>query len=151
RRAASCGAIGECWAPEACSDKHAEVFISPEISNGAKIIDVLAHELVHASVGNKEGHGKVFKKAALAIGLEGPMRATKASPAFGKWCQALFKRIGPYPAGYLSNEKGIKKQSTRLLKCECPRCGYTVRVTRKWIEDAGAPFCPTDDVQFECA
>lgn len=33
------------------------------------------------------------------------------------------------------------KQTTRLLKCQCDICGYTVRVTRKWL-DIGAPHCP---------
>jgi hypothetical protein len=28
------------------------------------------------------------------------------------------------------------------LKAECGDCGYTVRVTRKWVDDAGAPHCP---------
>lgn len=35
------------------------------------------------------------------------------------------------------------KQTTRLIKCVCPAddCGYTVRVTQKWL-DVGAPHCP---------
>ena len=36
-----------------------------------------------------------------------------------------------------------KKQSSRLLKAECESCGYTVRVTRKWVDQVGAPHCPT--------
>ena len=78
KRAASCGAIGECWATEASSDRHAELFISPELTEGARILDVLAHELVHATVGTNAGHGKAFKQCALKIGLRGPMRSTSA-------------------------------------------------------------------------
>lgn len=33
------------------------------------------------------------------------------------------------------------KQTTRLKKCECEECGYTVRVTQKWLE-VGPPHCP---------
>jgi len=33
------------------------------------------------------------------------------------------------------------KQSTRLRKVECTDCGYTVRVTQKWL-DVGKPHCP---------
>lgn len=33
------------------------------------------------------------------------------------------------------------KQSTRLIKAYCDECGYTVRVTRKWIRVA-FPICP---------
>ena len=32
-----------------------------------------------------------------------------------------------------------RKQSVRMLKCECQACGYTVRTARKWLETAGAP------------
>lgn len=31
--------------------------------------------------------------------------------------------------------------STRLIKVYCPECGYTMRVTRKWLE-AAVPRCP---------
>lgn len=33
------------------------------------------------------------------------------------------------------------KQTTRLKKAECSQCGYTVRVTSKWLE-VGPPGCP---------
>jgi hypothetical protein len=36
-----------------------------------------------------------------------------------------------------------KKQSTRLLKASCSKCGYVVRVTAKWLKAAGAPYCGT--------
>lgn len=32
--------------------------------------------------------------------------------------------------------------TTRLLKAECLDCGYTVRVTNKWLAGKGAPICP---------
>ena len=34
-----------------------------------------------------------------------------------------------------------KKQTTRLKKAICGECGYTVRVTSKWLE-VGPPHCP---------
>ena len=36
---------------------------------------------------------------------------------------------------------GPAKQGTRMVKLTAPDCGYTVRTTRKWI-DQGAPMCP---------
>jgi hypothetical protein len=145
KRAASCGAIGECWSVKASSDRHAELFISPQLTDGARIVDVLAHELVHATVGTDAGHGKLFKQCALKIGLVGPMRATTAGAEFVGWAEALFKRIGPYPAGFLTD---TPKQGTRLIKCECANCGYNVRITRKWLTLAGPPICPTDKVSL---
>jgi len=143
KRAASCGAIGECWATEASSDRHAELFVSPELTEGGRILDVLAHELVHATVGTAAGHKRPFKQCALKIGLRGPMRSTTASPEFTAWAEALMQRVGAYPAGYLTD---TPKQGTRMLKCECSTCGYTVRITRKWLTLAGPPICPTDRI-----
>jgi hypothetical protein len=145
KRAASCGAIGECWATDASSDQHAELFISPELTEGARIVDVLAHELVHATVGTAAGHRKPFKQCALKIGLQGPMRSTTANPEFNAWAQTLFKRIGPYPAGFLTD---TPKQGTRMLKCECPTCGYVARVSHKWLALSGPPICPSDKIQL---
>jgi SprT-like family len=143
KRAASCGAIGECWSPNASSDQHAELFISPELTDSVRILGVLAHELDHATVGPEAGHGKLFKRCALAIGLQGPMRATTAGPDFVEWAQALFKRIGPYPAGFLTH---MPKQGTRMLRCECGVCDYIARVSQKWLSQSGPPICPTDRV-----
>lgn len=35
-----------------------------------------------------------------------------------------------------------KKSKTYLLKSACPECGYTIRITRKHVVDAGCPACP---------
>jgi SprT-like family protein len=145
KRAASCGAIGECWSASASSDQHHELFISPELTESTRIMDVLAHEMTHATVGTDAGHKKAFKQCAITIGLQGPMRATTASPAFVNWAQELFKRIGLYPAGFLTD---TPKQGTRTIKCECSVCGYIARVTKKWLEAVGPPICPTDQIPF---
>ena len=143
KHAGTCGVVGECWSVEASSDRHAELFISPALMVGADILHILAHELVHATVGTAAGHGKLFKQCAIKIGLAGPMRATIAGPEFAAWAEALFKRIGPYPAGFLTD---TPRQTTRQLKCACSLCGYTARVTRKWLAVAGPPICPSDRV-----
>lgn len=44
---------------------------------------------------------------------------------------------GPKP----NPNRMIKKQSTRLIKVMCAACGYTMRITRKWLEVA-VPDCP---------
>jgi hypothetical protein len=74
KRAASCGAVGECWSTKASSDRHAELFISPELTEGARILDVLAHELDHATVGTEAGHGKLFLVARPARPVCGGLR-----------------------------------------------------------------------------
>lgn len=145
-------AIGQCWSHEVSTDKYNEIFISPELGTkkgSVRILGVLAHELAHATVGIKAGHKGPFKQCALAIGLEGPMTATTEGPEFKAWAERHIDNIGPYPAGAISLDLR-KKQSTRLLKCECSDCGYIARVSKKWIESAGAPNCPTDEIQMIC-
>jgi hypothetical protein len=135
-------AIGECWSPVASADQHAEIFISPRLSDSVGILGVVAHELIHAAVGHEAGHKAPFARPAKALGLVGKMTATVP----GNELTALFKQWlevnGDYPAGNLSPmDNGKKKQSTRLIKAICD-CGYTVRITKKWIEEVGAPHCP---------
>jgi hypothetical protein len=141
-------AIGQCWGVEASSDKHNEIFISPELRDSTRIIGVLAHELVHATVGVKAGHKKPFKQCALAIGLTGKMTSTNESAEFLGWAAGVINKLGMYPAGSISDAKR-KKQTTRLLKCECGECGYVVRVAKSWAE-IGLPICPTDNQPMIC-
>lgn len=135
--------IGECWSTEASADQHAEIFLVPTLADPVEIVATLAHELAHATVGVAARHGPMFRKCALAIGLAGKMTATHADETFKRWIGDAIDRIGPYPAGALDGmTTGRTKQKARLLKAECGACGYTVRVTRKWVEEAGAPHCP---------
>lgn len=44
-----------------------------------------------------------------------------------------------YPQPDVTHEH--KQQATRLIKCWCRSCGYTVRTTQRWLV-GGAPLCP---------
>ncbi len=133
--------IGQCWSDTVCTDKHFETFISPALRDGDQIFGVLAHELVHATVGLKVGHKGAFKHCATTIGLEGKMTATTNGPAMAERAKAFITKHGKYPAGAIVSDKGRVKQGTRLIKCECSECGYIARTTAKWIEN-GTPLCP---------
>lgn len=145
--------IGQCWYSSASSDQHVEIFISPELGDAeqtSRIVGVAAHELVHSVVGPGVGHRKPFKQCAVAIGLKGPMPATTESDEFVAWVNdVVVPKIGPYPAGKIIWQR--KKQTTRLVKCECVTCQYPVRTTRIWIDNHGAPHCPTHGAMVECA
>lgn len=135
--------IGQCWYPEAAKDKSTHVFISPVIGDALRVSDVLLHELCHSVAGQKAGHKGQFKRVAVAMGLTGKMTATTPAPELLKELSVIVKKLGPYPHAMLDPKKSpVKKQSTRLLKAECPKCGYIVRVTQKWIDEAGLPTCP---------
>ncbi len=138
--------VGQCWSPVCSTTGHVEIFVPPTIDDSADVAAVLVHELVHAAVGVEAGHGGTFRKVAIAIGLEGPMRSTIAGAALRERLNALSEKLGPYPHSSLCPDAQLRshappKQSTRMLKLACPVCSYTVRTTRKWIS-FGLPVCP---------
>jgi hypothetical protein len=138
--------IGEAWHPAVAGDGKSQLFIHPSLNDSARVADVLAHEVVHACVPNAK-HGPAFRKIALAIGLTGKMTSTVAGPAFAKWvAEVLVPKLGAYPQPEFSPATMTRdKQSTRMIKLECPACGYIVRTTRQWILSVGVPTCGCPD------
>lgn len=141
-------AIGQCWAATCTSDNHFEIFVSPVLQTSHEVFGTLVHEMVHAVVGLAAGHKGEFKTCALKMGLEGKMTSTTMGSQLTGFCDWFTNYNGHYPAGGLIMQT-VKKQATYLLKCECPDCGYTARVTQKWIEVAGAPVCPCNNEPME--
>ena len=132
--------IGECWPRARSTDKVNEIFISPVVSEPARMLDILAHEAVHAVDDCASGHGQAFKRVAVAIGLTGKMTATVAGEELKAELAAIVAALPPLTHGAL-DLSGRKKQPTRLLKLECDGCGMIVRTTSKWLDTVGAPDC----------
>jgi hypothetical protein len=134
--------LGECWTPLASKDGAVEIFVSPYLDDPLEVADTLIHELIHAAVGLEHGHRGPFKKAAIAIGLVGPMRATRAGDALRAQLQTIVASLGPYGHRQLNAQlQTYKRQSTRLLRVACPNCGYLARITATWVQ-VGLPTCP---------
>lgn len=172
----SLNAIGQAWPAALSTGDHIELFVSPVLDDGARVADVLAHECVHAAVGNQHGHGPVFRKLAEAIGLTGHMTATVAGDGFKAWWSATGIGLGVYPHDRLivrierSAPKGkpegpaprnpagrgglvYRPDTTRMVKVQCPHCAeagepYIVRMSRKTME-RGAPICPIHSQPME--
>lgn len=145
--------IGQCWYDVNSGDKAHELFISPAIEETMQVLATLAHELCHTSAGVGTKHGPEFRKRAVGIGLTGKMTATIAGDDFKAWAaKECLPFVGDYPHGQLASvgERAHPKAGTRLLKAECPCCGYTIRLSQKWV-DAGLPICPQDEEQFTLA
>jgi len=145
-------AIGQC-AKGVEKDGVHHIFISPvldEATTPTGVLATLVHELVHASVGLEAGHKTPFKRLAEKCGLEGKMTATEAGEGLLVRLNDLSKELGPYPhrALTLGLGLGIKKQGTRMLKASCPKCGYTVRLAKKWADET-LPTCSLCRVKFE--
>lgn len=138
----------QCFKRDVSSDRHNEIFISPLVDDAAEALGCLAHELIHAQDNGSSGHDRTFAARATTLGLEGKPTQCGSGTAFKRRYADMLRTLGPYPHKSLRPTK-IKRQGTRLVKVACPECEYTVRVTRKWLDAAGAPICPTDEVPFE--
>ena len=155
--------IGQCWDSSCSSDGHFEIFIVPWLNSPSgelelEVAAVQVHELIHAAVGLKEKHSKIFKTVAHAFGLEGKMESTVPGPLFREIITPILEKAGSFPHGVLDveykstapGEEGEGErltdapptQTNRYIKCVCKECGYSARTSRKWIIEIGAPFCP---------
>lgn len=136
------GAVGECWADTASADKTMEILISPTVADPGEILAILIHELAHTCPGCLN-HGVAFQKVADAMGLVPDAvkgyKATTGGPQFHNLYSGILSGLEAYPHAELALSTK-KTQSTRMLKCWCPTCGYTVRATAKWLA-LGTPIC----------
>ncbi len=140
-------AVGVHWKPAAAADNVGQIFISPLVSDSLEVLAILVHELVHATVGNEHGHGKVFKQCALKVGLTGKMTSTTASEPL----KAMFKQLemSDYPHSKLNPKLARKKQSTRMIKMICQDCGYIARASFSAIRTHGSVLCPCNNQPME--
>lgn len=142
--------IGEHWSPEASDDNIGSIFINPIIADSSDALSILVHELVHASIGNKHGHNKVFKRCAHAVGLEGKMKSTVAGESLKSMFQEMIKTIGEYPHAKLNlSMSPKKKQKSRMIKMTCASCGYIARTSQTNIDDHGPVICPCSGEPME--
>lgn len=141
--------IGECWARRMSKDNVNEIFINPTLSDPVQMLDVLAHEAIHAIDDCVSGHKGEFKRIAKDIGLEGKMTSTHAGEMLKAELERIIKTLPTLTHGALDLSKR-KKQPTRLVKLECDCCGMILRTTTKWIEETGLPSCACSG-HFYCA
>jgi hypothetical protein len=116
-----------------------QIFIHPKIGDAVEVAGIVVHELIHACRPDAK-HGPQFKELAVRIGLEGKMTSTTIGNDLRAELVALVAEIGDYPHAELVS-MGKPKQTTRMIKCQCVLCDYTVRTTAKWLEVA-VPVCP---------
>ena len=142
-------AIGQCWASTASADKTIEIMISPVLAQPLAVLEVLVHELCHATDGAMN-HGVAFQKVAADMGLvacgtgKQAWKSTKGNDTFQPRYSVILDTLGDYAHAELVPGAETKTQPTRMLKLCCPSCGYTVRTTAKWVA-AGLPVCPCGD------
>jgi hypothetical protein len=69
------------------------------------------------------------------------MTATVPGEALTGSINAWLEKLPAFPGAVMKERENPNKQTTRLIKCQCNDCGYTVRTTARWLE-VGAPHCP---------
>lgn len=138
--------IGECWYPQTMNGVH-HLFVSPTLVEPVEVLDTLVHEVVHTLVGKKAGHKSPFRYVALRVGLEGPMKATRAGERLKKLLEAFIKDLGEYPHKPLELKLVARKQGSGV-SASCPECGYRIQTSEKWAE-FGMPICPQCSIELE--
>ena len=136
--------IGQCWYGTHTGDDVPQIFISPVLDQDVEVLETLTHEILHAALPSGTKHGAGFAKAMKEIGLDGKPTATHAGADLAETLKKVSAKVGNFPHARIDPGTQGKKQTTRLIKAECPECGYVVRVTNKWLE-IGWPVCPSGD------
>jgi hypothetical protein len=137
--------IGECWPRGASKANVNELFVSPRIEDPAKVLGILAHELAHAVDDCKHGHNKEFAAVCAQMNLIGkPTQAMPHESVCEAWAAVMTAAYGAYPHQTLDKSQSpVKKQGTRMLKCECTACGAVWRLTKKVVDMVeGSMSCP---------
>lgn len=134
-------AVGWCWKSTVAEDESSSIFISPELVEPIVILAVLLHEMSHAANDCRDAHGGDFRRMWALHGFIGKPTASVPSEALTAKLILVEQYLGAYPHAKLSPEMSIKPQTTRMIKCEAPCCGYIVRTTKRWL-DRGLPSCP---------
>ena len=140
--------IGECWPTARAADGMNQIFIVPSLGEAVQVLDVLAHELVHAVDDCEHGHGREFKAIALSVGLVGPrMLHACAGPALKARLTAIAAELGPFPHGALSR-RAPRAANRNPPRAKCPQCDYRLAIPRKFLH-LGPPICPEHEVRME--
>jgi hypothetical protein len=138
-------AVAQCFTREASTDGRNEIFVTPEIDDPVRVMDAVAHELIHAVDDCASGHRNFFAAVARAIGLEGPLTATEAGPELAGKLSEIAGLLGGFPHHRMDIGKSHKPGGTRLVKVECSDCGFHFRTSQKQIDlipaDHACPAC----------
>lgn len=148
--------IGQCWNRASSEDEVNQIFISPMQgrANTVGVLGTLLHEMIHAVDDCESGHKGNFARIAKEVGFIPALTSSdNRSAALEERLAEVAGDVGEFPhAAILSDEKpsdAPTKQSARMIKAECEETGYKVRLSRKWIEEVGAPICPCCGASME--
>ena len=132
--------IGQCYSSTCSSDEHSEIFIHPQVADSLRAAGVLVHEMIHAAVGTECGHRGAFVRLANLLGMTGKPTECMPGELLNDTLTEIIALVGAYPHSTLTVTPQTR-QTTRMLRVKCGDCGCVVRMTRKWLDESGAPTC----------
>lgn len=117
------GRTSEHYRPSESEGGLFEIFISPALGEAEAVARAVALEAARIATG----------RTPSAVEME----------ALTERARAVVATMPLYPHSALKSTPAPKTaaRATRLLKVECRECGYTARITRKWLREA-VPNCP---------
>ncbi len=151
---ASCGfprgsavAIGQCFDKTASADDTYEIFICPTQASPLKVLDILLHEMIHASVGIEEKHRGMFRKVALEFGFAGKMTATYAEEGGELHAKlvAVAEKLGDYPHAAMKKKTKPAKPNKWVRYFSTTEEQFRVVVNIDQVEMHGVPRDPWGD------
>lgn len=139
-------AIGQCWDHKLSKDGTTNIFVCPSIDDNFVVLSTLLHELCHAVIGVRHGHGPEFGRIARSVGLEGKLTATTVSTESetGTWLLEMSDQLGIYPHKALnkrSNKDKDKAMSGSVLLISAEDENYKFRI-KKDLLPLGLPTDP---------
>lgn len=129
--------VGQHFSPENATDAVGQIFISPD-RGGDLTVDILAtvlHEMIHAAVGNDEGHKGQFIVVARKVQFTGPWTSSQnRTEELDERLAGLAERLGEIPHGALSVGEKTATQKTYMRLVQHEPCGWKIRCTQKQLD-----------------
>lgn len=138
------GVVGQCFASTTATDKVAQIFVSPAVSQTLSVLATLTHELVHAVDDCKDGHKKNFIKIAREIGFEPEWTSSEnRGDELNDKLKAIAEKLGEFPHAAIRPDERPTVQKTYMLKVVSPEePDFFVRMTQGKIDEYGLPRDP---------
>jgi len=85
----------------------------------------MLHEMIHSTGINN--HRKDFSTLAAEVGFKKPWTQPHLTPELAERFGGVLKTVGNFPEGWGDLPASKPKQTTRMLKYECPKCQEIIR------------------------
>lgn len=138
------GAIGQFWYESSSENGQVtNILISPTLSDPVEVLDTLLHEMIHASLPVRTGHGPKFQKACRLIGMtKGSPKSAGAGPELRAELERVAAFLGEFNHTALVPSKTKRRGTKWPVYCSTHDERYRVQISVRALEEYGPPICP---------